>query len=106
VPLAVERALVDAGHDVETARTLMPGSRDEQVLAVAVQLDRILLTFDRDFGGLIFRMIIRPAPTTIYVRSTLAPHEHATQILKTLEYIEPGFFLVVDGNKIRKRLIR
>lgn len=25
---------------------------------------------------------------------------------KTLEYIEPGFFLVVDGNKIRKRLIR
>jgi predicted nuclease of predicted toxin-antitoxin system len=105
VPLAVERALVIAGHDVEAVRLVMPGSSDQKVLEAAVESKRVLLTFDRDFGELVFRTLTRPAPTTVYVRAGLSAHEHARQVIRAMDHVEPGFFLVVSRDKIRKRSI-
>lgn len=48
-------ALRLAGHDVFWVRTELAGATDERVLAHAVAEDRILLTFDKDFGDLAFR---------------------------------------------------
>ncbi len=50
-----ENFLRHDGHDVAWVRTDAPGSTDQQVLARAVAEDRILLTFDKDFGDLAFR---------------------------------------------------
>lgn len=44
-------AIRTAGHDV-WIRTLAPGSSHREVLAMASQEQRILLTFDKDFGEL------------------------------------------------------
>jgi uncharacterized DUF497 family protein len=41
-----------AGHDIVWVRTVAPGSKDEDVLAWAVREERIILTFDKDFGEL------------------------------------------------------
>ena len=44
-------ALRSTGHDVTWVRTAMPGSADADILETAQRERRVLLTFDRDFGG-------------------------------------------------------
>ncbi len=48
-------ALRSAGHDVLWARTDMAGQPDQEILERAQQDQRVLLTFDKDFGDLAFR---------------------------------------------------
>lgn len=48
----VVTSLQHAGHDVAWGRADAPGSQDEDVLERALREDRILLTFDKDFGEL------------------------------------------------------
>jgi hypothetical protein len=52
MPGAVLQALTSAGHDVEWVRLNAPGMVDAEVLAWAIQEDRVLLTFDKDFGDI------------------------------------------------------
>lgn len=42
--------LRDAGHDVRSIRTDHPGISDQQVIAFAQAEDRIIITFDKDYG--------------------------------------------------------
>ncbi len=51
---AVE-ALRARGHDVVWARIESPGMPDPDVLKRAIGENRILITFDKDFGALAFR---------------------------------------------------
>ena len=53
-PLDAVEALRLAGHDVAWVRADAPGSTDQQVLARAMAEQRVLLTFDKDFGHLAF----------------------------------------------------
>ncbi|MBW4639087.1 MAG: DUF5615 family PIN-like protein [Gloeocapsa sp. UFS-A4-WI-NPMV-4B04] len=48
-------ALQQQGYDVVWIRIDAPGSSDQQVLARAQVEQRIILTFDKDFGELAFR---------------------------------------------------
>src|SRR5437660_922731 len=51
-PLDVVESLRNEGHDVLWIRTDAPGSKDPDILKRAVAENRILLTFDKDFGDL------------------------------------------------------
>ena len=51
-PGAAVTALEAAGHDVVWVRTAAPGTTDRDVLAWAAREERVLLTFDKDFGEL------------------------------------------------------
>jgi Domain of unknown function (DUF5615) len=51
-PGAAVSALEAAGHDVVWVRISAPGAADRDVLARAAREQRILLTFDKDFGEL------------------------------------------------------
>jgi predicted nuclease of predicted toxin-antitoxin system len=53
--------LRDLGHDVMWVRASAPGIRDEQVLALATEERRLLLTGDKYFGEAPFRFAA-PAP--------------------------------------------
>lgn len=48
-------ALRKQGHDVVWIREAAPGSGDTEVLERAQEEDRILITFDKDFGELAFK---------------------------------------------------
>lgn len=50
----VIQALLQAGHDVISIAEVAKGAPDEQVLELAVNEKRILVTEDRDFGELIY----------------------------------------------------
>ena len=64
VPRRALAALRTAGHDVLAIGETAPGTPDERVLATARDEGRILLTFDRDVGELIYVQRV-PAPTGI-----------------------------------------
>lgn len=55
VPLESVRALRVAGHDVFSAAEAALGADDEMLLARAHAEQRLVLTFDRDFGELAAR---------------------------------------------------
>ena len=71
-PRAAVAALEAAGHDVVWVRTAAPGASDRQVLAWAEREERILLTFDKDFGELARVAGLPPA-----VRNRPAAHADA-----------------------------
>jgi predicted nuclease of predicted toxin-antitoxin system len=48
-------ALRADGHDVVWIKEVGPGSTDDVVLSLALAENRVLLTFDNDFGELAFR---------------------------------------------------
>ena len=52
--MRVIRALRFEGHDVRSVLEEFRGLPDEDVVAVAKEDDRVLLTEDRDFGQLLF----------------------------------------------------
>lgn len=47
--------LQDEGHDVLSVYEAARGALDEDILAVAVREDRIVITADKNFGDLVFR---------------------------------------------------
>jgi predicted nuclease of predicted toxin-antitoxin system len=51
-PGAAVAELQQVGNDVVWVRTAAPGLSDAEVLAWAARENRVLLTFDRDFGKL------------------------------------------------------
>ncbi|HRW05976.1 MAG TPA: DUF5615 family PIN-like protein [Caldilineaceae bacterium] len=59
-------ALRAAGHDVRWIRTDAPGSTDPVILGQAQAENRLVLTFDKDFGELAFRRRL-PATAGIFL---------------------------------------
>ncbi len=49
-PLVAVEALQQQGHDVSWIRTDAPGSSDRVILAHAQAENRVIVTFDKDFG--------------------------------------------------------
>lgn len=107
IPRRAVQALRNTGHDVLAIGEVAPGTPDEQVLAMARSESRILLTFDRDVGELIFAqrvpvpagvLPLRPAP--------LQPNEAVDQLLGLLgrrELALDGHFTVVTRQGVRQR---
>src|SRR2546423_1056645 len=65
-----------AGLDVTWMVELQPGAGDEIVLALAQREDRVLVTFDKDFGELVFRHGRAGSPGVILLRSPWPAKDH------------------------------
>lgn len=107
VPVPSIHLLRTAGYAVEAMIELAPGTSDPEVLAHARQHGQILITFDRDFGELVYhRGSVVPAGI-IYLRLSPADPEEAGRVLLDLFAVEEleleGRFTVVDTDRIRQR---
>jgi predicted nuclease of predicted toxin-antitoxin system len=51
----VARWLESLGHDVLSIGDDIPGLPDEDILDIAVRVDRVIITNDKDFGEMVFR---------------------------------------------------
>ena len=105
VPGPLVSALIEAGCDVSWIRTIAPGISDKEVLALAIQAERILLTFDKDFGE-IARAATLPARCGVILLRVPMPPRHeiarlAVTILGRNDWI--GRFSVVEPGRIRSR---
>jgi predicted nuclease of predicted toxin-antitoxin system len=68
IPRATVVQLREAGHDVESIADVAAGAPDSVVVERAVRDDRIVLTFDRDYGDLIFRQGMEAPPGIVFLR--------------------------------------
>ena len=102
---AVVARLRAAGHQVEWVRDSSPGADDAEILARPDIGSLILLTYDRDFGDLIFNRGL-PAPATIlYTRLSRAePIDIATRLLTLLEAgVATGHIITITKDGVRMK---
>lgn len=105
-PLPSVVLLRERGYDIfavaETARNIS----DQQVLSVAVAENRWILTFDRDYGELIYVREAPVPPAVLYMRlASYRPEDPGHLLIEMLENASQfhGYFVVVDKDGWRKR---
>jgi predicted nuclease of predicted toxin-antitoxin system len=92
------------GHDVLSAIELDPGVGDERLLAFALEVDRVLLTEDKDFGELAFVRKLRHGEVVRFVELTV--DQQAEGMAEVLEHYaaalaEPVMTARVEHEKVR-----
>ena len=105
-PAIAVAALRDVGHDVAWIHEDAAGSPDRDVLRRGQLEDRIILTFDKDFGELAFRLGLEASAGVILFRVTLSsPHSAAAIAVAALATPRTwtGHFAVVEDDRVRIR---
>ena len=103
-PRAVANGLIVAGHDVEAVASSAPGLNDRGVLALARSRQRWLLTFDSDFGELVFHRGAEPPPAILFFRvHPIVVADVLDLALRALEEVPTGVFAVVTREGTRSR---
>ena len=59
-PLKSILYLRSKGFDISSIGTDNPSIQDHEVMTIAIEEDRTILTFDRDYGELIFKQNYKP----------------------------------------------
>ncbi len=101
------RVLRENGFEILSIGESFGGMSDEKVLQKAVSEKRIILTFDRDYGELIYKYKLEAPPAVVYFRTKGPDPIYAGRLL--LELIQTnsldleGYFTVLDENGIRQR---
>ena len=103
---ALVGALRDDGHDVLYAVESLRGVTDDEVLHQAFSERRVLLTEDKDFGELVYRLR-RPALGIVLLRFDVA--DRALKIPRLRRLLEQearrlsSSFIVLEVDKVRIR---
>ncbi len=105
-PAPSVRTLRAAGVDVLSVQEAMPGATDETVLAIAHSSARWLVTFDRDYGELVFSRHCVPPPAILYLRQGAVPltwpAERVLALLAEPELAD-GYLVVIEARGLRRR---
>jgi predicted nuclease of predicted toxin-antitoxin system len=102
-------ALIAAGHDVVWVSNAAPGTSDPDVLRWAIRDERVLLTFDKDFGELAGASAL---PGTCGVVLFRMPMPNPSDIGPRLSNLVTsrddwaGHFSVIEPGRIRMRPLR
>lgn len=106
-PLQSVLYLRSRGFDISAIGTDNSGIQDQSVMTIAINEERTILTFDRDYGELIFKHNYRPRKGVIYLRlQEYKPDEPGRlieELLNNNEYNFDNSLTVVDRNGIRQR---
>ena len=96
-------ALRSAGHDVVAVGAVARGSSDRMVLQLAVRENRLLLTFDKDFGELAFRDLHATAGVILLRISARSPSAVADMVVRAIGRRDDwgGHFSIIDDTQTR-----
>lgn len=107
IPLKMVLRLREAGHDVKGISETNPGITNTVVLGLAQREQRALLTFDRDYGELVYLKRLPCPPGILYLRFVPTSPEEALQFVAPLLGDDgnrvTGYFVVVDRESYRRR---
>lgn len=100
------KLLRNSGHDVLWVKEFMRGEKDTKILAFAQAEQRILVTYDKDFGELAFRVGLPAECGVLLLR--LAGSDPDSEIRQAFRVIDgradwAGYFSVVSEDRIRMR---
>lgn len=82
-PIVIAR-LRDRGHYVFSIAERMPGTSDHEILNLPEIRESILITYDRDFGDLIFSQAMQQPYAIIYSRLGRAEPRYLSDIISEL----------------------
>jgi predicted nuclease of predicted toxin-antitoxin system len=105
-PGAAVTALETAGHDVVWVRTAAPGATDPDVLAWAAREERILLTFDKDFGELARGSKLPRACGVVLLRTPMPrPGDVGRRLADVITARDDwaGYFSIIEPGRVRMR---
>jgi len=106
-PLLSIRLLREAGHRVVSIIQEAPGSKDEDILKRACTEKLIILTFDRDYGELIYRHHAFPSAGVVYFRFAPATPAEPSEILQNLinevHLALMDRFEIIERGRVRQR---
>ncbi len=105
-PAAAIEALRGKGYDTASVRTDAPGSSDENVLARSVSEERILLTFDKDFGELVFHRGAEASRGVVLFRTPLTSPDQIARLVVAVLGTRSDWkdhFSVVQPGRVRMR---
>ena len=106
-PRQAVEALRAQGHDVAWIADGLAGTKDADVLALAVRENRLLVTQDKDFGELAFRSRLPATCGIVLFRVTPVPAlvtEVALRVFFATADLR-GKFVVVETNRVRERAL-
>jgi predicted nuclease of predicted toxin-antitoxin system len=102
-------ALIASGYDVVWVRNVAPGVSDKDVLAWGIRDERILLTFDKDFGELARASALPSACGVVLFRMPMPNLGDIGSRLSNLVMSRDdwaGHFPVIEPGRIRMRALR
>jgi predicted nuclease of predicted toxin-antitoxin system len=107
-PLDSVKYLREKKFDVLAIGTDYQGISDEEIIRLAQDENRIILTFDRDYGELIFKYHLHPKAGIIYLRLNKYKSDEPGKLIENLIQFS-GFdttnkLTVYDGRLIRQRV--
>ena len=96
-----------AGYEIKSIRTDATSIADPQVIALAQAESRIILTFDKDYGELIFKGGIEAPPAVLFLRYRGRDPKVAAALIH--EAINSGTalegrFTIIEEDGIRQRI--
>ncbi len=97
--------LTEGGHDVLSVLDVNQRATDEEIMALAMEERRILITEDKDFGELVF---VRRLPHPCVVRLVDMPVTEKVRAMRELieshtNAMREGALIVVTRNRVRIR---
>ena len=106
-PKASVLALRENGYNVLSIGEENPSIQDNEVIDIAIKEERLILTFDRDYGELVFKKGLKPPKGIIYLRiDSFSPEEPAKiidKLIKSQKFDFTSYLTVVDNNFVRQR---
>lgn len=105
-PFPSIRLLRESGFFVKSIGEEFGGISDEEVMRMAVEKGFIILTFDRDYGELIFKYQQKAPPAIVYFRTKgNNPQMAAETILELIanDFQIESYFTVIEETGIRQR---
>ncbi len=96
-----------AGLEIISVSESFPGISDPEVMEKALASNTTILTFDKDYGELIFKYKRQTPPSVIFFRFKGEHPEAAGKILlnvmKAKEFLLENNFTVIEKDSIRQR---
>jgi predicted nuclease of predicted toxin-antitoxin system len=105
-PVPAVRKLRAAGIDVVAVTDVMPAAADTEVLAFARQQGRWIVTFDRDYGELVFKDGLPAPPAILYLRQEPYPPDRPADLVLAMlsePSLAAGFLVVISERGVRRK---
>lgn len=102
--------LREKGFSIKSIQEESPGISDNAVMKIALDLNLIILTFDSDYGELIFKYAKDNPPAVIFFREKGNSPEFAASALISLPESKAvdlsKAFTVIEVNNVRQRFYK
>ena len=105
-PAPAIRKLRAAGVDVVAVSEVMPAASDKEVMAYARREQRWIVTFDRDYGDLVFREGLPPPPANLFFRQEPYPPDRPADLVLAMLSVPQqaeGCMVVISERNIRRK---